>query len=213
MLLRLFVAFVVWMASLQVHATTNPSVIAGTIKIDFQPMQSAGAKNGCSLIYDAVISDNVYQQGELTLLSGNITYMISAKGGLSTLGLKIGLMNTLNPNTRIEPPFFAYIQSLNGTTSKSKSISNDSDIPGFRLFDFQIDENSARVIDDILNGLPIEIGFNRKQGGLDVLVPLDLLVAESTISDSGLEHRKSNEMISKFRSCFVEVSQQLKVGK
>jgi len=46
------------------------SVLAGTYEVAFLPVQSAGKKLGCSLVYKAIALDRVYEQGKPTLLNG-----------------------------------------------------------------------------------------------------------------------------------------------
>ena len=68
-----------------------------------------------------------------------------------------------------------------------------------------------KVYDDILSGEPITIGFNRKKDGLDVVIPINLRVAETCVSpDSSVVRRESDEMLQHFAECTNEVFQQVK---
>lgn len=83
-------------------------------------------------------------------------------------------------------------------------------MPGFRLFVNQLDGNILKVYEDILSGAPVTIGFNRMKGGLDVLVPLDLQVVESTIAaDGSINRRRSDEMLAQIAVCINEVPEQV----
>ncbi len=167
----------------------------------------AGIKQGCTLVYRTIGQDFAYRQGKLIALSGNIVYVISNQG-VPALGLKIATINVLDEHAKPEPPYFAYLETTNGTTAKSKFLHSDSpDTPRARYFSFQLDEGVQKVMGDIATGSKAIIGFNRKKGGLDVLVPLDLSVIESTASDLGFNRRHSDETLHLFRSCVREVTE------
>ena len=107
------------------------------------------------------------------------------------------------------PPSFAYIQTPHGTTARSKFTQADG-AHGFRLFTFPLDGDTVKVLADISSGTPVTIGFNRRKGGLDVLVPLDLHVAATTVSaDGSMNRRRSDEMLYQFVLCNAEVSEQV----
>jgi hypothetical protein len=186
------------------------SPIVGTMEVEFQPMQSAGIKEGCTLVYRVVGQDHAYRKGNLISLAGNIAYWRNEQRSNIVLGFKIGMIDSLDPNAKPEPPFFAYLQSPHGTTAGSKAHQNDSDMPGFRLFVYRLDGDILKVYEDILSGAPVTIGFNRRKGGLDVLVPLDLRVAETTVSaDGSINRRRSDDMLGQFAVCALEVTEQV----
>jgi hypothetical protein len=181
----LIAAAIVASTATPLHAL-DLSSFAGTMEVEFQPMQSAGLKKGCTLVYRVVGQDHAYREGSLISLAGNIGYQANEERTLIGLSLKVGMINSLDPSSQPEAPFFAYIQSPHGTTARSKFVEFDSpDRPGFRYFVFQLDDNAIHVYQDIADGTPVTIGFNRRKGGLDVLVPLDLHVAESTLAADG----------------------------
>ncbi|MEO7861758.1 MAG: hypothetical protein ABIU05_15250 [Nitrospirales bacterium] len=199
-----------------VASTANPlqaldlSSLTGTTEVQFQPMQSAGIKEGCTLVYRAVGRDYTNRKGNLISLAGNVGYQTNKQRNNVVLSLKIGMIDSLDHGARPEAPFFAYLQSPHGTTAKSELVQFDSpDMPGFRVFVYELDEDVLKVYKDIVDGVPVTIGFNRRKGGLDVLVPLDLNVAESMITaDGSIKRRRSNEMLLEFLECVTDVTEQ-----
>lgn len=188
------------------------SALVGTIEVQFQPLQSGGARQGCSLVYHVVGQDHVYRQGRLIGLVGNITFSTNKNHSNVGLSLKIGTINALDDNAKPEHPFFAYLQTLHGTTARSKFVQADSpDTLGARIFTYPLDEDAMKVLEDIVSGAPVTIGFNRVKDGLDVLIPLDLSIAETTASDTGFDHRHSDEMLRQFAQCTADVAKQVKV--
>ena len=121
------------------------------------------------------------------------------------------MIDILDQNPKAEAPYFSYLQSTHGTTASNKFAQFDSpDDPGFRIFVFQLGENASNVLEDMANGLPVTIGFNREKGGLDVLVPLELDVAESTVAaDDTISRRRSDAMRLQFFSCASDVTKQV----
>lgn len=192
------------------HAV-DPSFLMGTMEIEFHPIQSAGIKSGCSLVYRVVSQDHVYRQGALIGIVGNISISTNKTRRDLGLSLKIGTINVLENSPAPEPPYFAYIQTPHGTTARSKYLQFDSpDSPSSRIFLYQFSDDTMKVYGDIANGEPITIGFNRNENGLDVLVPLDLTVAETTMSEGKVKRRRSNEMLLQFLACSTEVVGQVK---
>jgi len=56
---------------------------------------------------------------------------------------------------------------------------------------------------EMLTSGKVTIGFNRKKGGLDVIVPIDLKVFDAEYQSSGKVIRKrSNETITQFIGCY-----------
>lgn len=201
-----------------VAITTSPahaldlSSLAGTADVQFNPMQHAGILNGCALSYRISIQDHAYRQGKLIGVVGNIIYATSNKktGGAGILGLKILTQDILDSDAKPEPPFFAYIETPHGTTARSNFTQAELDTPGARHFAYQLDEQTTNVLTDILSGASVTIGFNRVKDGLDILAPLDLQVADSTTTDTGIKRHRSPEMLRKFSSCVLKIAKSAK---
>jgi hypothetical protein len=185
----------------------------GTMEVEFSPMQSSGIREGCALVYRVVGQDFTPGKGDLVSLAGNILFSTSKQRTNVGLSLKIGTKRTLDREASVEPPFFAYLQSPHGTTARSKHMQFDSpDTPGFRVFMFALDDNAMKVYKDIADGVPITIGFNRRDGGMDILVPIDLSVAETTMAaDGSYVRRRSDEMLLKFVNCVGDVTHQVQL--
>lgn len=184
--------------------------IDGTLEVAFQPMQSAGIRYGCTLVYRTIGRDYANQKGAIVGLVGNIGFMANEKRSNVIVTLKVGIIDGLTQSApKTVAPFFAYLQSPNGTTAKSKFVKFDSDIPGYRNYAYQLTDDVLKVYGDIVNGEQLTIGYNRKKGGLDVLVPLDLSVAETTSSDSGFNRRRSDKMLGEFLACTNDVTTQV----
>ena len=120
------------------------SSFVGTVYVQFQPMQSAGIKDGCTLVYQVVGQDHAYRKGNLISLTGNIAYHTNSDRSNVGLSLKIGTLDSLDHNAKMEPPAFAYIQTPHGTTARSKFAQADGE-SGFRLFTFQLDDDTLKV--------------------------------------------------------------------
>ena len=105
--------------------------------------------------------------------------------------------------------FGGKVKTPHGTTARSKFVQPDGDA-GFRVFTFPLDGDVMKVMEDITDGTSVTIGFDRRQGGLDVLIPLDLHVAEAMIAaDGSIKRRRSGEMLFQFLECVTDVSRQV----
>ena len=185
--------------------------LVGTLGVEFQPIQISGLQTGCTLVFKTIVRDHAYRKGELVALAGNISFQ--SFGSNIILGLKVGLADNFlvqGATTKATPPFFAYMQTPHGTTAKSKVIQSETD-PGYRLFAYPFDDKSMEVLADITNGKIITIGFNRAKGGIDVLAPLDLGVAETTATNTGFDRRRSDVMRSLFSKCVEEIISEVRL--
>lgn len=189
---------------------TELSEFSGTIDVKFMPLQSGGIKQGCSLVFNVVGQDHIYRQGQLVSLIGNITFSSDKLRKNAGLSLKLRTIMSLQREAKTEEPFVAYIQTPNGSTANDKPMRVVSpDTPGAVIFVYGLGDGVMTVLKDILDGQPVTIGFNRNKDGLDVLVPLDLTVAETTASNNGLKRRHSEEMLLQFATCNLDVANQV----
>lgn len=184
----------------------------GTLEVQFRPMRSQGITEGCTLTYRVIGQDHLYKNGNLVLLVGSITiWSLPQQRDDILLILRIGVIDTLGLNASPVAPFFAYLQTSHGTTAKSFVGQKDlQSHPGARDFYFyQLQDDALKAYMDIVSGEPVAIGFNRNKDGLDVRVPLDLHVADSSLSpDGSIVPRKSDEMLLHFATCVNEMAQQ-----
>jgi hypothetical protein len=199
---------------------TTPKIdltpLIGTVEVSFQPLQTAGVRNGCSLVYRAIGPDHAYRRGSLVSLVGNIAYLVSKEKNNAVFSLKLGTLDVDMDmkSARREAPYFAYLQTSHGNTAKSKTVGIFSEEQGgdqgYRVFVYALDDNVLQVLGDIAKGTNMSIGFNRSQGGLDVLVPIDLRVAKSAIGNAGMVSRhQSDHMLMEFVTCVSDVTKEL----
>jgi hypothetical protein len=88
--------------------------------------------------------------------------------------------------------------------------STESDTPGAKIFVYELDEDSMAVLKDVIDGQPVTIGFNRHTHGMDVLSPLDLHVAKSTVtSDGSIKRHRTDDALDKFASCVSDLTKQV----
>lgn len=181
------------------HAATDDS-LDGTYTIEFQPIQSAGKLQGCSLVYSAAALDYTYKQGELLSLKGNISIFGDEKGML--LNFKIGVVENLAKNPTFVEPHFAYLQTSNSSTNEVESKSFASDIPGYKIFVYSLFEpNITKLYEDMISSGKVTIGFNRKANGMDILVPLNLFIRDARLEGNAVKREHSMEMLNAFSSC------------
>jgi hypothetical protein len=202
------VAAILSSTAIPIHAL-DLSPLVGTVQVQFQPVQSQGVTEGCTLVYRVIGQDHAYRKGSLVSLAGNIAIWSNKQRSNIVLALKIGIIDSLDPRAPSTLPFFAYLQTPHGSTAKSMLAQNDSE-PGFRLFIYELNGDAVNVYADILHGEPVMIGFNRKKDGLDVLVPLDLHIVDTSVSrDGSTVRRQSVEMLVNFSACASGVIKQV----
>lgn len=185
-------------------AAQDEEPIYGTHSVEFQPGQSSGRLHSCMLVYRVTQADYAYRNGSPIMIDGNIGIrQFDAKKMLLTL--KIGVMDIGVPDALYTRPYFAYLQTPNATTAKSRCEIGDGD-EGFRLITMGLDDITNKLLFEMLESGKVTLGFNRKKDGLDVLVPIDLKVLDTKYPDSGkIARKRSDEAITQFLGCYKEL--------
>jgi hypothetical protein len=187
------------------NAQEDDSII-GTHSVWFQPIQVGGELQGCTLVYRAVQNDSAYLDGSPVVIIGNIG--IGQIGANVALTFKVGVKNLVENGTIVRPNF-AYLQTKSYSTAKVKQQVMDGD-EGFRLYAYSLfDSTVLNLYGEIMDSGTVTIAFNRKKGGMDVLVPIDLSVSDAAYPEGGKVVRKrSTEAVRNFASCSTTLMNQ-----
>lgn len=174
--------------------------VFGTHWVKFQPIQVAGDIQGCQLTFLTVTADRVYLDGNQVAVNGSI--VLKGTDRFFGLMLKVGLKDIASPSSKFERPAFAYLQTASGSTAKSRQQSDDGEL-GYRLFVYSATDNDTmQVLLELMASGKASIGYNRNIGGIDVLVPLDLMVADSEYTyDHKVIRTRSPEAAQGFAEC------------
>ena len=193
--------------------------VSDTYEITFFPISSQGNPSGCYLGYRAIKETNVYENGAVYAVVGNIGILITndRKGILGSLKILVNKMEIKNNKTIFTPkkPYFAYLQSQNGAnTAKSFIRSSDTDEPGGIISVFNVDENFVKVFGQMTETDKVSIAFNLVKNGVDIVVPLDLKIKDT---DSRGKKIYDDEAVNNFHLCsrplFKEASNNLSKSK
>jgi len=193
--------------------STNDSVF-GTHWVRFEPFQVGGELQGCSLVYLAVQADRLYLNGDQVVVNGAIQIRATPENRLGMM-FKVGLKN-LSKNTDFERPYFSYLQTASFSTNKVWQQAADGD-PGYKLFVYNpIEPTTQKMLQEMMSTGKVTIGYNREKDGADVLVPLDLLVADSEYTaDKKVIRKTLPDGLLKFNECYLQVLEKLvnKIGE
>ncbi|ABK43125.1 hypothetical protein Mmc1_0604 [Magnetococcus marinus MC-1] len=192
--------FVMILTCLSFNALAADDSFSGTHWVIFQPIQVAGDIQGCQLTFLTATADRVYLNGNQVAVNGSI--VLRATDRALGLALKVGLKNMTSPSSSFERPAFAYLQTASGSTAKSRQQSFDEE-PGYKLFVYSATDNDTKkVLLELMASRKVSIVYNRKIGGMDVLVPLDLMVANSEYTqDQKVIRTRSLEGVIGFVKC------------
>jgi hypothetical protein len=186
------------------NATAADDSIFGTHWVKFQPIQAGGVLQGCELVFMTVTADRIYLNGNHVAVNGSIVLRGLDNGGLG-LALKVGLKD-LTLGSPFERPAFAYLQTASVSTAKVKQQSFDSDA-GYKFFVYSAADTAIlETLKELMSAGKVTIGYNRRSGGRDVLVPLDLTVVDSEYTtDQKVLRRRSPDAALGFADCTGKV--------
>ncbi len=188
------------------NAAAADDSIYGTHWVRYEPIQVAGQLAGCSLVYLAVTADRAYLNGNPVAINGSFILRADAGNRGVAVGLKTGLKD-LNKNGAVfERPNFAYLQTEHSSTAKAKGQSFDGE-DGYKVFAYSIaDPAILAVLKDLATAGKTTIGYNRKAGGMDVSVPLDLMVIDSEYAvDQKVIRKRAASSAVGFSTCVASL--------
>lgn len=186
-----------------VQAQPKEEPLFGTVSVNFQPYRVTGNLEGCTFVFTAIIKDTAYLKGDVVGVNGAIQ-VVKRESGVA-LHLKVGLKN-ISKGTGFERPHFAYLQFDKSNTANSKQASINGD-DGYKLYVYSaLEPDVFSVLNGMVSSGTVTLGFNRQKNGMDVLVPLDLTVADSqVVNDEKAIRMHSPVMLRDFSDCYVEL--------
>lgn len=192
--------------SINAQSNTEPN-LEGTHWVKFEPLQSMGALQGCSIVYLTAVKDVRSLNGDLVVINGSITLHASDKK--MVFGFKVGVKN-LTKGTPFERPNFAYIQTKNSSTAKVETSKFEGE-PGYSFYVYSaLDKQMMKFLEDFLENKNIQIGYTLKEGGLDMLAPLDLFVVDSGMTANAEFKRKTSpDVLLAFSDCFGKAMEEM----
>jgi hypothetical protein len=198
-------SFVMIAALMSTNAAAAETAI-GTMGTKGYPITSGGVLNGCAVEFDNIHTDRVYLPAKMIAVSGSIALYLSEKGG--GYGFKVVVNDsavgpegvTVTPN----PPFSINIETASGTSTHGldrKQLVSETPGGTFVTFEF-FDEKFSKIMDEIMDTQSATILFNRRDGGMDIRVPIDFTVAST---DEDLKKTRNNSTMKNFIDCNVKL--------
>lgn len=188
----------------------DDSDLVGTLNVKAVEQFAGGEFKGCSLNFQVATKDFAYRKGNLVVIDGSYNINLVKRANKTTAGilLKVGVLEMGKPKP--EAPTFAYLKTSKASTVKSVLSNEVSESPGYQIFVLSLDSPGVSVLTGMLDDGEVDIGFNRKVGGSDVLAKIDLRVVESKFNSKGLERIRSDSVLTTLTSCVLKSFEALK---
>lgn len=185
--------------------------VSQTLWTKAYPLTRGGELAGCSIEFNAFTKDHIYRQGGLVGLAGSISLNLSeeSKAIPVFVGLKLVIKDYEGEASTPNPPTQIHLVTSDGTVWKGDdSKSFLSDTPGGRTQMLLPDDTMVKAFADIGDTSTLTVAFNRRIGGTDIRVPIDLLVTD-TEPQSGKPVR-SSATLDVWRRCVLKVLGSIK---
>jgi hypothetical protein len=171
------------------------------------PVSSGGKNIACGLEFAAGVADTVYRAGALSAVSGSLYFYGYKDEQISPfLALKIVVQDKPANGEGFLANAPAQI-SLFGKDGKSLASKfygvGNGETPGSKLASLAFDGSFDSVIASISEDDRLHVAFNRREGGMDVRIPIDLSVGE----DGKRNHE--GETSTRFLNCLMDLTQEL----
>lgn len=185
------------------------SSLIGTLEITSSRTSANGKLIGCEILYAAMIFDNTYSQGAPYIVKGSLGVNGISNNSNLALGLKVATyrlypQNNGDVSTKPERPYLAYLKAANGINNVNGYLNkSDSDnMDGGVFYVYKFDARLAEMLAEMANTKTISIVFNRREGGYDVVVPIDLTV--TSVNGKGVRTHSDKNMYE-FSTCYSDL--------
>jgi hypothetical protein len=176
--------------------------LEGTIFVTPMNQYSEAVVDACGFEFKALAFDNIYKGGAPFILTGSFAIRQFNNETLF-LAYKVGTGSWTGNELKPEAPNMAWIK-FGDQVFKSKIIS-DSEDDGHKLYVVELSDKFYKIIPVISNQQQVIVGFNRREGGLDVVVPLDLNVRDTNLVKDKAIRKKDKTIGTEFNKCFGDL--------
>lgn len=182
-------------------------VMEGTLLVTPMNQYREGIVDACGFEFKALAFDHVYKGGDPFILMGSFAIRQFNNESLA-IAYKVGTSSWSGGELKPEAPNMAWFK-FGDQIFKSKTIS-DSEADGYKLYAVGLNDKFYKILPVISNQQQVVVGFNRLDGGLDVVVPLDLNVRDTNLVKDIVIRKKDKIVGAEFNKCFGDL---LKVVK
>lgn len=206
--LRLILTALMALSSASVIAQASPLIkqvarsLEGTTYVIPMNQSIEGTINACGFEFKALTFDSVYKNGEPIVINGSFA-LRKAGPNQVFLTYKLGTFNYVNSELVPEAPNFAWIKLGDVLVRPEKTAQAETE--GFRLYISTLKSNTAKGLEAIVKQQKVTVGFNRRDGGLDVVIPLDMSVRDTEISGEKTVRTRDDKLGKGFAVCIREL--------
>lgn len=176
----------------------------GTLATSAAPITHGGNRTGCEIDFSAVVADFAYKQGAWVHLTGSL--VLNGYGENNTVRpsltvkLVVSDMASGSGEYKLTPsaPTTVTLIGKGEVSNRGAFIASIAgETPGSLISAFRFDDTFAPVLERILDEGQLVVAFNRREGGLDVRVPIDLRVEDWSAAGA----KRSDATQLAFASC------------
>jgi hypothetical protein len=180
---------------------------AGTTHTTALPQFSDGKLYACIVEFGVLVQDYIYRQGAFVRVGGSFGMMSANNNIAVTLKVIVHDIDNATMQLSPSPPASAYIVSGTTTTKAFFVAKHPSDTPGAL---FSVFNGAAPILLDGITKEKMIIAFNRREGGADMQVAIDL-----TVEDTADDGRKtvSTKASQEFLSCSTSLLKSMGAGE
>lgn len=207
---KMVLALILAPAALALLPVRASAQIAGTIETKSYPSTQDGRRIGCVIEFRAAVQDFAYRSGAAVIVSGSMGFM-NYPGKQPAVTLKV-VLNDVSANGETvskdtAPPASISLVDVDGDSNAPAQLTSAlGEQPGSRIAAFSLD-GYAGIFDRILSQKELALLFNRRPGGTDVRVLVDLTI--ENLDDSGKPIR-GDQTVKGFFACSGKLLADLK---
>lgn len=199
-----------WQAA---HAAVSPAVmkaarkLEGTIFVIPMNQYTEGNLGSCGFEFKALAFDYVYRGGDPIVVSGSFA-LRKTDAKRIYLAYKFGTFKYETDKMVPEAPNFAWIKLGSVMVKPEQTV--EAETPGYRLYISQLKEDTAQGFLAVTEQRGVSVGFNRRAGGMDVVVPIDLSVRDLKDEGGKFVRKRDDKLGPGFAECLKDLLSDMK---
>jgi len=195
-------------ATLPTWAQDRSETLEGTSRVHFQALESRGALIGCSVVFSGAVTDTTYERGDVVAITGSVAVYVVGEGSTKRLApsFKFGVHKlTAAGLVPTKVPDFVYAKTSGGSLSRSILASEESDTKGMRRVALDFDAATVGLLRDVGQAKTVSFAYSRGTGGLDMVVPVDFAVVDSTFVGEKIVRQRDPREGQAFDRCVSQL--------
>lgn len=182
-------------------------LIEGTSFVTPMVQSHEGITDACGFEFKAMSFDTAYLGGDPVIINGSLAIRLFNPKAVG-IAYKLGTFQFEGTELKSSAPTFAWIKVGSVLIKPKKSVPSDSE--GYTLYISELPSDMKSFLKALYEQQEVKVGFNRREGGMDVVVPIDLSVRDTAFEGTKVVRKRDKTLAPVLSQCVKELFDGMK---